>query len=45
MDELDRAIEEDRLAYGKMLLKAKKNEPKIREVRQSTTDADSGYMV
>jgi hypothetical protein len=45
LGELDRAVAQDRLAHGKKSLKAKKGSPKSREIKQSTTDADSGYMV
>lgn len=45
MDDLDKAIEEDRLAHGKKPLPPAKKEEKTREIKQSTTDPDSGYMV
>lgn len=47
LDALDKAIEEDRLAHGKKPLtpSSKPVSPEVREVKQSTTDADSGYMV
>lgn len=45
MDELDRAIEEDRLAHGKKPLAAPSKQPESREIKQSTTDPDAGYMV
>jgi transposase len=43
--ELDKAIEEDRLKHGKKPLPKRSEKPKTREIKQSTTDPDSGYMV
>ena len=43
--ELEKAVNADREAHGKKPLKPKKEEPKTREVKSSTTDPDSGYMV
>lgn len=45
MDELDKAIEEDRLAHGKKRLAPPSKPAPVREIKQSTTDPDSGYMV
>ena len=45
MDELDQAIEEDRLAHRKKSLPPDKTQLDTREIKQSTTDPDSGYMV
>ncbi|MBL4673178.1 MAG: hypothetical protein JKX81_13050 [Arenicella sp.] len=45
LDELDRTIDEDRLAHVKKPLKVKAESPKTREITQSTTDADSDYLV
>ncbi len=45
MDELDQAIEEDRLAHRKKPLPPEKSKVETREIKQSTTDPDSGYMV
>jgi IS5 family transposase len=45
MDDLDKAVEEDRLAHGKKSLPPAKKEVETREIKQSTTDPDSGYMV
>jgi len=45
LNELECAIEEDRKAHGKKPLAAKLEEPKTKEIKQSTTDPDSGYMV
>jgi len=45
MDELDKAIEEDRLAHGKKPLPPEKSKVENREIKQSTTDPESGYMV
>lgn len=43
--ELEEAIAEDRKAHGKKALKPKEQAPEIKEVKSSTTDPDSGYMV
>lgn len=45
MDALDKAVEEDRAAHGKKPLPAPKQEAETREIKQSVTDPDSGYMV
>lgn len=45
MDTLDKAVEEDRAAHGKKPLPAPKQEAETREIKQSVTDPDSGYMV
>lgn len=46
MDDLDKAVEQDRLSHGKKPLAAPSKAPdKEREIKQSTTDKDSGYMV
>jgi IS5 family transposase len=45
MDELDKAIEEDRLTHGKKPLAPPSNPPKEKEIKQSTTDKAAGYMV
>jgi len=45
LDELDAAITADRKAHGKQPLKQKEPAVETREVKQSTTDPDSGYMV
>lgn len=42
--DLDAAIDEDRQAHGKRLLKARETEPDIKETKVSTTDPDSGFM-
>lgn len=44
MDELDRAIEGDRLLHGKKPLPSLSATPEVREIKQSKTDPDSGYM-
>lgn len=44
MDELDQAIEEDRLAHGKKPLPPQSKEPETREIKQSKTDPESGFM-
>jgi len=43
-EELDRAIEKDRLAHGKKPLSRTPREPERKEVRQSITDPDAGYI-
>ena len=45
MEELDEAIRQDREAHGKKPLKAGKEVNEQREIKVSTTDPDSGYMV
>jgi len=45
LDELDVAIAEDRLEHGKMPLDGEPSEPDVKDVKISTTDPDSGYMV
>ncbi|MGR6871897.1 IS1182 family transposase [Pseudomonas sp. HK3] len=46
MDELDKAVEQDRLDHGKKPLASRSETPnKSRDIKQSTTDKDSGYMV
>lgn len=45
LDELDQAVEEDRIAHGKKPLPPEKVKDKTREIKQSTTDPESGYMV
>lgn len=45
LEALDQAVEEDRLAHGKKPLSPRSSEPETREIKQSTTDPDSGYMV
>ncbi|WP_142130504.1 IS1182 family transposase [Bacillus sp. SLBN-3] len=44
VQELNRAIEEDRNENGKKFLKDREEVTETREVRQSTTDPDSGFM-
>jgi hypothetical protein len=43
--ELEAAIDADRKAHGKKPLPPKAQEPEHKEVKVSTTDPDSGYMV
>lgn len=43
--ELDAAVAAEREAHGKKPLKPKEDEPKYRQIKSSTTDPDSGYMV
>jgi transposase len=45
LEELEAAITADRTAHGKKPLAAKEPEVETKEVKQSTTDPDSGYMV
>ena len=44
-DDLDRAIDEDRLAHGKGPMKPVERQPEIRQTKVSRADPDSGYMV
>ena len=43
--DLEKAVNADRKAHGKKPLKPKQEESKAKEVKSSTTDPDSGYMV
>ena len=43
--ELEESISEDRKAHGKKALKPKEQDAQTKEVKSSTTDPDSGYMV
>jgi transposase len=43
--ELDKAVEQDREEHGKQPLKPQAEEPERKEIKVSTTDPDSGYMV
>jgi transposase len=45
LEELESAITADRKAHGKKPLKQKEPAVETREVKQSTTDPESGYMV
>jgi transposase len=45
LDELDQDVTEDREAHGKKPLMPQKREPETKEVKQSTTDPESGFMV
>lgn len=45
IEELEKAVEEDREEHGKGPLKPKEEEPAEKTIKQSTTDPDSGYMV
>jgi transposase len=45
LEELEAAISQDRKEHGKKPLKAKPEAAETKEVKQSTTDPDSGYMV
>lgn len=43
--DLDKAIDEDRIAHGKKPLKKTKKSVEIKKTKISTTDPESGYMV
>jgi hypothetical protein len=43
--QLEQAIEEDRAEHGKRELKATTSVPETKEIKQSRTDKDAGYMV
>jgi len=45
LEALESAIDHDRKGHDKKPLKSKQDEPKTKEIKQSTTDPDSGYMV
>jgi transposase len=45
MDDLEKAISKDRKDHGKKPLKPKEQTPESKEIKSSTTDPDSGYMV
>jgi len=45
LEELETAINADRKAHGKKALPKKEEAPAGREIKSSTTDPDSGYMV
>lgn len=45
LEALEQAVQEDRLAHGKKPLAPPSKAPSHREIKQSTTDPDSGYMV
>jgi len=45
VDDLEQAIEEDRVNHGKEPLKKKPNLLETKEIKVSTTDPESGYMV
>lgn len=44
LDELNKAVDEDRINHGKKPLNKKEHIPEIKEAKVSTTDPDSGYM-
>jgi transposase len=44
IEELNKAIEEDRVAHGKKPLKEKKEVGETKEIRKSTTDPECGFM-
>jgi transposase len=44
IDELNKAIEEDRIAHGKKPLKKKEEVIETKEIRKSTTDPECGFM-
>lgn len=45
LDELDKDINEDRQAHGKKAFTEKDNDEEKKEIKVSTVDPDSGYMV
>jgi transposase len=45
MEQLEEDIAKDREAHGKKPLKEKETQPETKEIKVSTTDPDSGYMV
>lgn len=45
VEELDKDIAEDRASHGKKSLKPKEAKPETKEIKVSTTDPDSGFMV
>jgi transposase len=45
LDELNEAVNADRKAHDKKPLKPKAEKPASKEIKKSTTDPDSGYMV
>ena len=45
LDELEQDVTEDRAAHGKKPLKAQEREVELKEIKQSTTDPESGFMV
>ncbi|MHC1683595.1 MAG: IS1182 family transposase [Clostridiaceae bacterium] len=44
VDDLEKAINEEREKHGKKPLKEKEIKPEIKETKKSTTDPESGYM-
>ena len=42
---LEEAVQEDRITHGKKPLAPPSKEPTVREIKKSTTDPESGYMV
>jgi transposase len=44
-DDLDRAIDEDRLAHGKGPMKPVERQPEVKETKVSRADPQSGYMM
>ena len=45
LEELDKDVEKDRLEHGKKPLPAKDRVPQTKEIKQSVTDPDSGFMM
>ena len=45
LEELDKDVEKDRLEHGKKPLQPKDRVPQIKEIKQSITDPDSGFMM
>ena len=45
LEELEAAVNQDRKEHGKPPLKPMDQTPEVKEIKESTTDPDSGYMV
>jgi len=45
LDELDQDVAQDRAVHGKKPLKIKEREVELKEIKQSATDPESGFMV
>lgn len=45
LEQLDKDVNEDRIAHGKKPLKKKEYIPTKKESKKSSTDPDSGYMM
>lgn len=45
LEDLEAAVNQDRQDHGKKPLKPKDQTPEVKDIKESTTDPDSGYMV